>query len=245
MIRCRGRRANSPTGTARSSSASRSRSPRSNAWAGSRASCRRRSPRSFCPRAKSCLDSHRREMTVVFCDLRGFTAFAETAEPEEVIAVLREYHADLGGLIHKFEGTLERFAGDGIMVLFNDPLPCADPALRAVRLAVAMRDHVAELAANWRKLGHELGFGVGIAHGYATLGRIGFEGRFDYSAIGTVVNLAARLCGEAKNGQILIDSKVFAAIEELAETEPVGGLVLKGFHRPIQAFNVNVCALHP
>ena len=191
------------------------------------------------------LDSHRRDVTVLFCDLRGFTAFAETAEPEEVIAVLREYHADLGGLIHEFEGTLLRFAGDGIMVLFNDPLPCVDPALRAVRLAVAMRDHVAALATNWRKLGHELGFGVGIAHGYATLGRIGCEGRFDYSATGSVVNLAARLCAEAKNGQILIDSKVFAAIEELAETEPVGGLVLKGFHRPIQAFNVNVCARHP
>jgi len=191
------------------------------------------------------LDSHRRDVTVLFCDLRGFTAFAETAEPEEVIAVLREYHADLGGLIHEFEGTLHRFAGDGIMVLFNDPLPCVDPALRAVRLAVAMRDHAAALATNWRKLGHELGFGVGIAHGYATLGRIGCEGRFDYSANGSVVNLAARLCAEAKNGQILIDSKVFAAIEELAETEPVGGLVLKGFHRPIQAFNVNVCPVHP
>jgi len=191
------------------------------------------------------LDSHRRDVTVLFCDLRGFTAFAETAEPEEVLAVLREYHADLGGLIHKFEGTLHRFTGDGIMVLFNDPLPCVDPALRAVRLAVAMRDHVAALATNWRKLGHELGFGVGIAHGYATLGRIGCEGRFDYSATGSVVNLAARLCAEAKNGQILIDSKVFAAIEELAETEPVGELVLKGFHRPIQAFNVNVRTLHP
>jgi class 3 adenylate cyclase len=191
------------------------------------------------------LAGHRAYITIVYFDLRGFTAFAETAEPEEVIAVLREYHADLGGLIHEFEGTLHRFAGDGIMVLFNDPLPCVDPALRAVRLAVAMRDHAAALATNWRKLGHELGFGVGIAHGYATLGRIGCEGRFDYSATGSVVNLAARLCAEAKNGQILIDSKVFAAIEELAETEPVGGLVLKGFHRPIQAFNVNVCALHP
>jgi adenylate cyclase len=191
------------------------------------------------------LDSHRRDVTVLFCDLRGFTAFAETAEPEEVIAVLREYHAELGGLIHKFEGTLHRFAGDGIMVLFNDPLPCVDPALRAVRLAVAMRDHAGALATNWRKLDHELGFGVGIAHGYATLGRIGCEGRFDYSATGSVVNLAARLCAEAKNGQILIDSKVFAAIEGLAETEPVGELVLKGFHRPIPAFNVKVRALHP
>jgi adenylate cyclase len=191
------------------------------------------------------LDSHRRDVTVLFCDLRGFTAFAETAEPEEVMAILRDYHADLGGLIHKFEGTLHRFTGDGFMVLFNDPLPCVDPALRAVRLAVVMREHVAALATNWRKLGHELGFGVGIAHGYATLGRLGCEGRFEYAATGSVVNLAARLCAEAKNGQILIDSKVFAAIEELAETEPVGELVLKGFHRPIQAFNVNVRALHP
>ena len=143
------------------------------------------------------LESHRRDVTVVFCDLRGFTAFAETAEPEEVMAVLREYHAVLGALIHKHEGTLERFLGDGLMVLFNDPLRCPDPPVRAVKMAVEMRDAVAELTAGWRKHGHELGFGMGIAHGYATLGRIGFEGRFDYSAIGTVVNLAARLCSQA------------------------------------------------
>jgi adenylate cyclase len=189
------------------------------------------------------LESHRRAISVVFCDLRGFTAFAETAEPEEVMSVLREYHAGLGALIHKYEGTVERFAGDGVMILFNDPLPCPDPNERAVRMSVEMRDHVAELANKWRKAGHELGFGMGIAHGYATLGRIGFEGRFDYSAIGTVVNLAARLCSDAKDGQILIDGKVQAAIEHSAGTEPAGELTLKGFHRPIRAFNV--CSLTP
>jgi class 3 adenylate cyclase len=189
------------------------------------------------------LESHRRAISVVFCDLRGFTAFAETSEPEEVMSVLRDYHAALGALIHKYEGTVERFAGDGVMILFNDPLPCPDPNERAVRMSVEMRDRVAELAIRWRKAGHELGFGMGIAHGYATLGRIGFEGRFDYSAIGTVVNLAARLCADAKDGQILIDGKVQAAIEHSTDTEPAGELILKGFHRPIRAFNV--CALSP
>ena len=189
------------------------------------------------------LESHRRQISVVFCDLRGFTAFAETAEPEEVMSVLRDYHAGLGALIHKYEGTVERFAGDGVMILFNDPLPCPDPNERAVRMSVEMRDHVAELAIKWRKAGHELGFGMGIAYGYATLGRIGFEGRFDYSAIGTVVNLAARLCADAKDGQILIDGKAQAAIEQLTGTEPAGELTLKGFHRPIRAFNV--CSLSP
>ena len=189
------------------------------------------------------LESHRRAISVVFCDLRGFTAFAETAEPEEVMSVLREYHATLGALIHKYDGTVERFAGDGVMILFNDPLPCPDPNERAVRMSVEMRDQVAELANKWRKTGHELGFGMGIAHGYATLGRIGFEGRFDYSAIGTVVNLAARLCADAKDGQILIDGKVQAAIEQSAGTEPAGELTLKGFHRPVRAYNV--CSLAP
>jgi adenylate cyclase len=184
------------------------------------------------------LESHRRAVTVVFCDLRGFTAFAETAEPEEVMAVLGAYHDVLGPLIHKYEGTLERFAGDGLNVLFNDPLPCPDPSLRAVRMALEMRDGVADLAIKWRKLGHELGFGMGIAHGYATLGRIGFEGRYDYSAIGTVVNLAARLCGEARSGQILVDGRVHIAIETLADTEPIGELVLKGMQRPVSTFNV-------
>jgi adenylate cyclase len=187
------------------------------------------------------LESHRRAITVLFCDLRGFTAFSETAEPEEVMSVLREYHAVLGTLVHKYQGTLERFAGDAILVLFNDPLPLPDPSGQAVQMAVDMREQVAKVLVKWRKLGHDLGFGVGIAHGYATLGRIGFEGRFDYGAVGSVVNLAARLCSDAKDGQILIDSKVQAAIEASAATEDAGELTLKGFHRPIRAFNV--CAL--
>jgi adenylate cyclase len=189
------------------------------------------------------LESHRRDVTVVFCDLRGFTAFAETAEPEEVMAVLRDYHAHLGKLIHKYEGTLERFLGDGLMVLFNDPLRCPDPSLRAVRMAVEMRSAVSDLAAGWSKRGFELGFGMGIAHGYATLGRIGFEGRFDYSAIGTVVNLAARLCSQALAGQILIDPKVHTAVEAEIDAEPAGELTLKGLSRTIKAFNIK--ALRP
>ena len=187
---------------------------------------------------ESVLESHRRDIAVVFCDVRGFTAFAETAEPEEVTSFLREYHTRLGALIHKYEGTLERFIGDGLMVLFNDPLRCTDPSIRAVRMAVEMRTQIKELTAKWRKQGHELGFGMGISYGYATLGRIGFEGRFDYSAVGTVVNLAARLCEEASDGQILIDGKVLSAIEAVAETQPAGELTLKGLHRPIPAFNV-------
>ena len=184
------------------------------------------------------LESHRREVTVVFCDLRDFTAFAEAAEPEEVIAVLREYHRALGALIDKFEGTVERFAGDGLMVLFNDPLPCAAPWARAVQMAIEMRDEVAKLAANWRTHGHDLGFGIGIAHGHATLGCIGFEGRFQYSATGTVANLASRLCDHALNGQILVDAKVHVEAGALAELESVGELDLKGFRRPVKAFNV-------
>jgi adenylate cyclase len=184
------------------------------------------------------LESHRREVTIVFCDLRDFTPFSETAEPEEVITVLREYHKTLGALIDKFEGTIERFAGDGLLVLFNDPLPCADPSARAVRMAVEMREQVAKLAAGWRSQGHELGFGIGIAHGYATLGCVGFEGRFQYSATGTVSNLASRLCDQARNGQILVDAKVHAQVKGLAEMESVGELSLKGFHRPVKVFNV-------
>jgi adenylate cyclase len=182
------------------------------------------------------LESHRREVTVVFCDLRGFTAFAEIAEPEEVMAILREYHAALGNLIYAFEGTLERFVGDGVLVLFNDPIPCSDPCLRAARMAAAMRARLAELAVRWRASGHVLGFGVGIAHGYATLGTIGFEGRSDYGAIGTVVNLAARLCAEAGNGHILVDEKVRAVLGDFASTEPAGDLALKGLHRAVPAF---------
>jgi class 3 adenylate cyclase len=155
-----------------------------------------------------------------------------------VIKVLREYHEALGSLIHKYGATLEHYAGDGLMVWFNDPLPCPDPCERAVRMAVEMRTSVGTLAAKWRTQGHELGFGIGIAHGYATLGRIGFEGRLDYAAVGTVVNLAARLCDHAKNGQILIDPKVQTVVESIAATELAGELTLKGLHRPIRAFNV-------
>jgi class 3 adenylate cyclase len=154
------------------------------------------------------------------------------------MGVLREYHATMGALIFQFGGTLERFAGDGLMVFFNDPLPCPDPARRAVRMAVAMRERAAELAGMWRKRGHQLDFGVGIAMGYATLGRIGFEGRFDYGAIGTVTNLASRLCGEAQGGQILISQRVHTEVEELVEAEPVGEVALKGFHRPVATYNV-------
>jgi adenylate cyclase len=184
------------------------------------------------------LESHRREVTVVFCDLRGFTAFAETTEPEEVMGVLREYHTVLGELIFRFEGTLERFTGDGLMVFFNDPIPCPDPAARAVRMAVAMRHRVGQLTDTWRKRGHRLDFGVGIAQGYATLGKIGFEGRFDYAAIGTVTNLAARLCGEAEGSQILISQRVYAAVEAVVIAEPIGDLALKGFGRPVPAFSI-------
>jgi adenylate cyclase len=184
------------------------------------------------------LESHRREITVVVCDLRGFTAFSETAAPEYVMAVLREYQTELGTLVDKFEGTVERFTGDGMMVWFNDPLPCSDPCERAARMGIEMRGCVSSLAEKWRKLDHELGFAIGMAHGYATLGRIGFERRFDYAAVGMVVNLAARLCGEARDGQILIDSRVRAAIESFATMEAVGELALKGFNRAVKAFNL-------
>ena len=184
------------------------------------------------------LRTHRRDITVVFIDLRGFTAFSETAEPEEVMAVLREYHAEMGKLILEHEGTLERFAGDGMMVFFNDPVPVPDAAERAVRMAVTMRDRVQAMIGRWRKRGYELGLGVGIAEGYATIGAIGFEGRWDYGAIGTVTNLAARLCGEAQPGQILVSARVAAAVEELAEMREAGPLALKGFTRPVPAFDV-------
>jgi adenylate cyclase len=188
--------------------------------------------------AEDPLKTHRREVTVVFLDLRGFTAFAETAEPEEVMGVLREYHAAMGRLILAHEGTLERFTGDGMMIFFNDPVPVANPAERAIRMALAMRQSVAELTVKWRKLGYDLDFGVGIAQGYATIGGIGFEGRWDYGAIGTVTNLASRLCGEAKPSQILVSQRLLGTIEELVEVEPVGELTLKGFHRPITAHNI-------
>ena len=188
--------------------------------------------------AEDPLKSHRRDITVVFLDLRGFTAFAETAEPEEVMGVLREYHAEMGKLILHWEGTLERFTGDGMMIFFNDPTPVPDPAERAVRMAAAMRERVAELAVGWKKTGFDLDFGIGIAHGYATLGAIGFEGRVDYGAIGTVTNLSARLCAEAKPGQVLLTQRVLTAVEALVDAEPVGDVSFKGISRPVKTFNL-------
>ncbi len=184
------------------------------------------------------LQTHRREVTVCFLDLRGFTAFAEAVEPEEVMSVLREYHAEMGRLILAHEGTLERFTGDGMMVFFNDPVPVPDPAVRAVRMVVVMRERLGELTTKWKKRGFSLDFGAGIAQGYATIGAIGFEGRWDYGAIGTVTNLAARLCGEAQSGQILISQRVVGSVEDIAEVEPVGELQLKGFLKPVPAFNL-------
>src|SRR5712664_3265376 len=184
------------------------------------------------------LKSHRREITVVFLDLRGFTAFAETSEPEEVMGVLREYHVAMGRTILEHEGTLERFTGDGMMIFFNDPVPVPDAPERAVRMAAAMREQVDELLVKWRKRGVDLDFGIGIAQGYATIGAIGFEGRMDYGAIGTVTNLAARLCGEAKPGQILVSQRMVGMVEDFVEMEAVGELALKGFSKPMPAFNV-------
>jgi len=184
------------------------------------------------------LAGHRRRITVVFCDLRGFTSFSETAEPEEVLGVLRAYHAALGSLIVEHGGTLEHFAGDGVMGFFNDPVLQTDHEMRAVAMAAAMREAVAGLASGWRKQGYELGFGVGIVAGYATLGRIGFEGRHDYGAVGNAVNLASRLASEAAAGQILIDQRTYAAVEEGVEVESVGELTIKGLTRPVPAYNV-------
>ena len=189
------------------------------------------------------LKTHRREITVVFTDLRGFTAFSETAEPEEVMGVLREYHAAIGRIVLAHEGTVEHFAGDGVMILFNDPLPLDEPELAAVRMALEMRAAVGGLAAGWKKRGHELGFGVGIANGYATLGAIGFEGRRDYGAIGPVTNLSARLCGEANAGQVLVSQRVYGKVEERVEAEHVGELTLKGLSKPVPAYNVLRAAL--
>jgi adenylate cyclase len=188
---------------------------------------------------ESFLNGHRCEITVVCCDLRGFTAFAETAEPEDVWKTLEEYHDALGDLISRFEGTLERFTGDGLVALFNDPIPCEDAPLRSVRMALAMRERVQELADSWQRRGHELAFGVGIAQGYATLGRIGFSGRFDYASIGSVTNLAARLCAEAAPWQILITQRVNAAAEDLIVSRLVGELTLRGFRQPVRAFEVS------
>jgi class 3 adenylate cyclase len=184
------------------------------------------------------LESHRRDIVVVFCDLRGYTAFAETGEPEEVWSVLREFHAAVGPLVTRFEGTLDHFSGDGLMVYFNDPLPCPDPAERAVRMAVEMRAAVGELMSGWRRRGFELGFGIGVAQGYATLGRIGFAERVDYTAIGTVTNLAARLCGEARDGQILLSKRVAAAVDGDVSLEEIGNLALKGLSQAVAVYNV-------
>ncbi len=186
----------------------------------------------------SFLRSHRREIVVVFCDLRGFTPFAEASEPEEVMEVLGTYHRELGELIHRFEGTLERFTGDGLMVFFNDPLPCPDAAARAIRMAVEMRERVRALAEDWAGDGHQLSLGVGIAQGYATLGRIGFESRYDYAAIGSVTNLAARLCAEARPWQVLVTRRVLAAAGEGPQVDPCGDLRLRGFSRPFTVFDV-------
>ena len=185
------------------------------------------------------LKSHRREITVVFLDLRGFTAFTETAEPEEVMGVLGEYHAAMGRLIVEHEGTLERFSGDGMMVFFNDPVPIPDPAPRAVRMAQAMQEEVGALSLGWKRRGYDLAMGIGIAQGFATIGGIGFPGRIDYGAIGTVTNLAARLCSEAVGGEILLSQRVQGALDGCVPTETAGALTLKGFHRPVPAFRVS------
>lgn len=184
------------------------------------------------------LRSHRREIVVVFTDLRNFTPFAEASEPEEVMGVLADYHRTMGALVHAYEGTLERFTGDGMMVFFNDPVECDDPAERAVRMSVEIRDAVRELAAGWLRRGHDLGLGIGIAQGFATLGRIGFEGRFDYSAIGSVTNLAARLCAEAKAWQVLVTDQVLAATEHVSIAEMVGDVRPKGFSRSVRIHNI-------
>ena len=184
------------------------------------------------------LESHRREITALFCDLRGFTGFSESSDPEDVMALLREYHAAIGEIINKYGGTLERYAGDGVMVVFNDPIPVENSALQAVLMAIDMRAAIGALIEKWRKLGHDIGFGIGVAHGFATLGTIGFEGRFDYAAIGTVSNVASRLCDEAKPGQILISPRVLMAVEKDITVEPLGDFALKGIRRPLMAYNV-------
>jgi adenylate cyclase len=188
--------------------------------------------------ADSVLESHRSEITALFCDLRGFTHFAEVNEPEDVMRVLRQYHASMGEIIFEYGATLEHFEGDGMMLFFNDPIPVADPTNRAVRMAIAMRDRAAELSSAWRRHGYDLGFGVGVARGYATIGRIGFEGRFDYGAVGSVVNMASRLGNAAAAGQILISLRVFAEVEDVIDAEPAGELEMRGFHGPQQVFNV-------
>ncbi len=191
------------------------------------------------------LESHRREIAVLFTDLRGWTAFSETTEPEEVMGVIRSFHGTMGELLRSYDATVGWFAGDGVMAWFNDPFPCPDPAARAAAMAVEMRDAMAGLTAAWRRRGHELDFAVGIAVGYATLGTIGFEGRYDYGAVGSVMNLASRLCDEAGPGQILINARALASADERISAEPVGELTLKGFAKPVPAFNVLAVSPEP
>jgi class 3 adenylate cyclase/CheY-like chemotaxis protein len=189
-------------------------------------------------RGDSVLESHRRELAVLFADLRGWTDFSAGTEPEEVMTVVGSYHAAMGELILAYEATVGWFAGDGLMVWFNDPIPCDDPAARAVRMAIEMREAMSALTAAWRRRGHELDFSIGVALGYATIGRIGFEGRYDYGAVGSVLNLASRLCDASEPGQIVVSRRVLAEVEELVEAQPLGALELKGFGRPIEAFAV-------
>lgn len=184
------------------------------------------------------LESHRREITALFCDLRGFTGFTESADAEDVMALLRDYHAAIGQIVNKYNGTLERYAGDGVMVIFNDPVPVENPARQAVLMALELRGAIGALTETWRRWGHEIGFGIGIAHGFATLGTIGFEGRFDYAAIGTVSNVASRLCNEAKPGQILISPRVLTKVENAVTVEPLGEFERKGIRCPLAAYNV-------
>jgi len=182
--------------------------------------------------------SQRREITAVFLDLRGFTAFSDSAEPEEVMALLRSYHSEMGRLAFDFGGTVEHFVADGLMVYFNDPVPCENHVEKAVYLSLAMRDRIKELRVSWLRQGYDLDLGIGLAAGYAAVGNIGFEGQMDYGAVGNVTNLASRLCGAAKGGQILTDQKTIASVENIAETEPLGELHLKGLMRPVRAFNI-------
>lgn len=189
-------------------------------------------------RGESVLESHRRELAVLFADLRGWTDFSAATEPEEVMSVVGSYHEVVGELISKYDATVGWFAGDGLMVWFNDPVPCDEPAGQAVRMAIEMREAMTALTAAWRKRGHELDFSIGVALGYATIGRIGFEGRYDYGAVGSVLNLASRLCDVSEPGQIVVSRRVLAEVEELVEVQPLGSLALKGFGKPVEAFAV-------
>jgi adenylate cyclase len=187
---------------------------------------------------ESILDSHRRQVAMFFADLRGWTGFVDAVEPEELMRVLGEFHGTIGGLVRRFDATVGFLEGDGVQLFFNDPIEIPDAPLRAVRLGCALRDEMAELTPRWQKRGYDLGFGAGIALGYATCGEIGFEGRSDYAAIGAVTNLASRLADEATAGQILIAQRLYAEVEDAVEVEPVGEFTLRGFQRPVAAFNV-------